>query len=70
MERTMTVEAALVAERNGTVRRILSLEGIAWAALTRRKDPETVERIQNEVLSLRARVRAIDRKLRRRSDAA
>ena len=37
MERTMTMEAALVAERNGTVRRIISLEGIAHAALASRK---------------------------------
>lgn len=69
MKRTMTVEAALVAERNGTVRRILSLEGIAHAALACRKKPETFEILQNEVLKLRARVRAIDRELRRQSDA-
>lgn len=63
-------QAALVAERNGTVRRIISLEGVAHAALACRKNPETFEILQNEVLKLRARVRAIDRQLRQSSDAA
>ena len=48
--------AALVAERRGTVRRILGLEGVV-AALLRRKKPETIEQLQNEIVSLRARVR-------------
>lgn len=61
--------AALVAERNGTVRRIMSLEGVALAALMRRKNPETIARLQTEVMALRARVRVIDQELRQQTDA-
>lgn len=52
--------AALVAERNSTASRIIALESLAFAALMARKRPEQIERLQNEVLSLRARVRALD----------
>jgi hypothetical protein len=47
----------------------MSLEGVAHAALLRRKNPETIERLQNEVLALRARVRVIDHELRQQPDA-
>jgi hypothetical protein len=57
----MTAHAdELAAERNGTVRRIIALESIATAALLGRKRPETIQRLQNEILSMRARVRLLD----------
>jgi hypothetical protein len=63
MERTvaLTQIAALVAERNGTVRRIISLESVAVAALLGRKRPEIIERLQAEILALRAHVRSLDK---------
>jgi hypothetical protein len=56
LERTV----ALIAERNGTVRRIISLEAVAFAGLLARKKPEHIEQLQTEILALRARVRVID----------
>ena len=62
--------AALVAERNGTVRRIISLEGVAFAALMARKPPQKIKLLQTEVMALRARVRSLDQQIRQQSDAA
>ena len=61
--------AALAAERNGTARRIVALESIAVAALLGRKRPETIQRLQNEILALRARARLIDQTIKQQSDA-
>jgi hypothetical protein len=49
-------QPALVAERRGMVRRIIALEAVAFAGLLARKKPEQIERLQDEVLALRARV--------------
>ena len=70
MERTFALTqqiAALAAERNGTVRRIISLEAVAFAGLLGRKRPEIIERLQNEILALRARVRAPDQTIEQSS---
>lgn len=53
--------AALIAERNGTVRRIITLDNVVVAARLGRKPPETIERLQAEIRSMRARVRVIDK---------
>ena len=55
--------AALVAERRGTVRRIIALEAVAFAGLLARKRPEQIEQLQNEILALRARVRSLDQQI-------
>ena len=52
--------AMMVAERNGTVRRIIALQGVSFAARMSRKKPQTIERLQTEIRSLRVRVREID----------
>lgn len=56
--------AALVAERNGTVRRIVALDNVVVAGLRGRKRPETIQRLQDEILSLRARVRSLDQAIK------
>ena len=62
--------AALIAERRGTVRRIISLDGVVVAALLGRKNPQVVEKLQTEILKLRARVRSLDQQIGQSSDAA
>jgi hypothetical protein len=56
-------QPALVAERRGTVRRIIALEAVAFAGLLARKKPEQIERLQTEILLLRARVRSLDQQI-------
>jgi hypothetical protein len=58
----------LVAERNATTQRRLSLRGVMHTALLARKSPEKVERLQTQLLALRARVRVLDRQIKRQSD--
>ena len=59
---------ALAAERNGTVRRILALEGVAHAALLDGKKPQAFKQLQDEIQTLRARVRLLDQQIKQ-SDA-
>jgi hypothetical protein len=59
-----------VADRNATARSIISLEAIAHAALAGRKQPELIERLQNEVLTLRARIRALNRAIKQQQSNA
>jgi uncharacterized Zn finger protein len=54
---------ALAAERRETVRRIIALEAVAFAGLLARKKPEQIDRLQTQILSLRARVRSLDQQI-------
>jgi hypothetical protein len=60
--------ADLVAERRATAERVLSLAGVVHGALMARKRPEIIEKLQNEILKLRANVRSLDQQIRRQSD--
>jgi hypothetical protein len=62
------LQQQLVAERNATTQRLLSLRGVMHTALLARKSPEKVERLQTQLLALRARVRVLDRQIKRQSD--
>jgi hypothetical protein len=65
----MSVELQqLIAERAAIVLRVISLDNIVAAGLLARKRPEIIERLQTEILALRARVPSLDQTINK-SDA-
>jgi Tfp pilus assembly protein PilN len=56
----------LIGERNALARAIIALEGVARAGLMVRKPPQAIALLQNEILSMRARVREIDRAIKQK----
>ena len=54
------LRADLVRQRNEAAERILALEGVATAALLGRKEQQTIDQLQTEILSLRERIRLLD----------
>jgi hypothetical protein len=59
-------QIALIAERNALARTIISLEGVARAGLMVREPPQAIALLQTEILSMRARVREIDRAIKQK----